>query len=119
MIVTNTIRVAVASLFVSAVTLAGPVDEDRDSLTGHAEVERFLQESKILDPREEPSGEEKSYIATATDGQLTHTVFVQTVEPYKYQWFESRADHRYNAAAHKLDRAALLRGVIERNPAAQ
>jgi len=66
-----------------------------------AEIERFLVDAQVVERWANVDGEEQACFANMSDGQVTMTLVIQTIRPYRYDWFRSRDSYSsYDVAVY-------------------
>jgi hypothetical protein len=119
------IFVAVATLSLTASSLAGQSKATTTSQLTPADMETFLQKARIMAKRDAGSGVTGSLRVTLSDGKLTHDAHVQSVDIAK-PVFEAgqhtevnfKDSYRFNIAGYRLARLLEINTVpmsVERN----
>jgi hypothetical protein len=119
------IFVAVATLSLTASSLAGQSKATTTSQLTPADMETFLQKARIMAKRDAGSGVTGSLRVTLSDGKFTHDAHVQSVDIAKpvfeagqHTELNFKDSYRFNIAGYRLARLLEINTVpmsVERN----
>jgi hypothetical protein len=119
------IFVVVATLSLTASSLAGQSKATTTSQLTPADMETFLQKARIMAKRDAGSGVTGSLRITLSDGKLTHDAHVQSVDIAKpvfeagqHTELNFKDSYRFNIAAYRLAQLLEINTVpmsVERN----
>ena len=119
------IFVVVATLSLTASSLAGQSKATTTSQLTPADMETFLQKARIMAKRDAGSGVTGSLRVTLSDGKLTHDAHVQSVDIAKpvfeagqHTELNFKDSYRFNIAAYRLAQLLEINTVpmsVERN----
>jgi hypothetical protein len=92
--------IIISAVIATAVAFAEPIISPR----GADPTELFLSQAQVVERGPAGARGAHAYLVTLSDGRRTETALVEDYTPYRYGWFESRDNFKYNVAAYKLDR---------------